>query len=85
MPVPIGKLLRIVVDCKDCKHLRRAPFEARLEGCYHPELMRAKQKDAFLDEQQIPGNHEKVNLRGDCEHFEAAAKPTRWWQRLLSA
>jgi len=65
------------VDCHECVHFRRAPYEARKEGCYLPKNMVAKQKDAYLDEQQLPGDHEKINLRGDCPDFEARpAKPS---------
>jgi hypothetical protein len=72
-------------NCADCKHFRRAPDEVKRDGCYHPELMRASQKDAYLDEQQIPGDHKKLNLRGDCKKFEARERPPAWWRLLLSA
>lgn len=71
------------VNCKDCHHLRTAPYEAPLTGCWHPDNMKVTQKEAFLDQQQQPGDNRKINLRGDCAQYEA--KPTRpsLWQRLL--
>jgi hypothetical protein len=69
-------------DCRLCVHFRSAPFEARIEGCYLEKNMASKQKQAFLDEQQLPGDHEKINLRGDCpDHCARATKPSLW-QRL---
>ena len=72
------------VYCKNCRHFRSAPWEAKHEGCYHPELMQAKQKDAFLDEQQMPGDHERINRNGDCKDFAARKKPLAFFQRLFS-
>ena len=71
-------------DCHRCIHFRRAPDQARREGCYLPSNMPMKQKDRFLDEQQIPGNHEKINLRGDCPDFEALQAKPSWWERIFS-
>lgn len=59
------------VDCKKCRHFRSAPYEAKKEGCYFPANMPQKQTDAFLDEQQIPGDHRAINRRGDCPDFQA--------------
>jgi len=70
------------VNCRDCKHFRSAPYEARLEGCYLEKNMVSKQKAAFLDEQQLPGDHRKINLRGDCPDFQARAKKPSLWRRL---
>ena len=70
------------VDCRDCRHFKRAPYDAPRTGCYFPDFMVAKQKDAFLKEQEIPGDHRKINLRGDCPKFEAHAKKPSLWQRL---
>ena len=70
------------VDCHDCKHFRGRPYAARIDGCYLEKNMASKQKQACLDEQQIPGNHEKINFNGDCPDFEARAKKPSLWQRL---
>jgi hypothetical protein len=69
-------------DCHVCKHFRSAPYEARVAGCYLEKNMPSKQKQACLDEQQLPGDHEKINLRGDCPDFVARAKKPTLWQRL---
>jgi len=61
----------IRVDCQDCIHFRTAPYEAPHTGCWHEENLKVSQKEAFLDQQQQPGNHRKINLRGDCAQFEA--------------
>lgn len=71
------------VRCEDCVHFRRAPYEAPRTGCYHPDNMKVKQKEAFLDQQQQPGDHEKINLRGDCAQFEARPVALPFWKRLL--
>lgn len=77
------------VLCKDCRHFREAPYEANITGCWHPENLQVKQKDAYLDQQQQPGNQRKINLRGDCGQFEARPVQLsllpRLWQRLLRA
>ena len=73
------------VDCTDCIHFRSTPYEARIDGCFLAKNMPGRQKDAFLDEQQVPGNHEKINLRGDCPDFEARPREVSFWQRLFSA
>jgi hypothetical protein len=72
------------VDCEDCLHLKRAPYEASRTGCWHPDFMQQRQKDAFLDEQQIPGDHEKINLRGDCPKWEPKPKKLSFWKRMLA-
>ncbi len=73
------------VDCRRCAHFRSAPYEARIAGCYLPKNMASKQSARFLDEQQIPGDHEKINLRGDCPDFEARPVRGSFWRRLFSA
>lgn len=73
------------VECRACRHFRSAPYEARREGCYLEKNMPVRQKDAFLDEQQIPGDHEKINLRGDCPDFEEREGRASLWQRLLAS
>jgi hypothetical protein len=72
------------VDCRTCLHFRSSPFEAKFEGCYLAKNMEAKQKQAFLDEQQQPGKHGKINFHGDCPDHAARKKPLGWWQRLWS-
>jgi len=67
-----------MVECKDCIHFKRFPGGTtwkRKTGCYHPDHMEQKQSDEFLKEQEIPGNHAKINLRGDCSTFEP--RPTK--------
>ncbi len=71
-------------DCRDCRHFRSTPYEARIAGCYLPKNMVSKQKAAFLDEQQLPGDHEKINRDGDCPDFAARERKRSLWQRLWS-
>jgi hypothetical protein len=71
------------VNCRDCTHFKQAPYEAARTGCYFPDFMVVKQKDAFLKEQEVPGDHRKLNLRGDCAKVEPRAKKLSIWQRLL--
>ena len=77
------------VLCKDCRHFRQAPYQANITGCWHPDNLAITQKVDYLDEQRQPGDHRKINLRGDCEQFEA--RPVRLsllprlLQRLLRA
>ena len=52
------------VHCKDCAHFKEGPWDATKTGCWHPDNMSMTQGAAFLDEQQEPGDHEKINLRG---------------------
>ncbi len=73
------------VDCNACVHFRRAPYEARWEGCWHPDNMKMKQKEAFLQEQQLPGNHRIINMRGDCPQYEARPEREPVWRRFLRA
>jgi hypothetical protein len=42
------------------------------------------QKERFLDEQQVPGDARKINLRGDCPKFEKRAPRAGLWKRLLA-
>ena len=46
--------------------------------------MLSSQKEAYLDQQQIPGDHKKINLRGDCPDFSARAKAPGLLQRIFS-
>jgi len=71
------------VDCRHCKHFRAAPYEARLEGCYLPGNMSSKQSAAYLDEQQLPGRHDKLNRNGDCPDFVAREQKPSLLKRLL--
>jgi hypothetical protein len=72
------------VECRNCRYFREAPYEAPKTGCWHPEFMQQKQKDAFLQQQEIPGNHVQINLRGDCAKFEARAPKLSFWKRMLA-
>ncbi|MDA1263693.1 MAG: hypothetical protein O2816_01280 [Planctomycetota bacterium] len=73
----------IRVNCNDCIHFRKAPYQAPRTGCWHPDSMKVTQKEAFLDEQQQPGNHRKINLRGDCGLFEQGAAKLSFLKRLF--
>jgi hypothetical protein len=73
------------VDCQRCAHFRRAPYEARWEGCYHPDHLKVKQKEGYLDEQQLPGNHRAINRDGDCVDYEARPVERSVWKWLLGA
>lgn len=73
------------VHCQNCAHFRRAPYQARLEGCYLPDNMKVKQKESYLDEQQLPGNHKRINRDGDCADYEAKPASVSLWRRLLGA
>jgi hypothetical protein len=72
------------VYCADCRHFRSAPYEARRDGCFHPDNMQGRQKDAYLDEQQIPGDHERINRNHDCSQYAARAARPSLLRRLLS-
>ncbi|HIG11586.1 MAG: hypothetical protein ABGY71_14725 [bacterium] len=73
----------MTVSCESCRHFRRKPYEAPHTGCYHLDLMVVKQKESILDEQQTPGDHRKLNLLGDCEHFSARPEKPSLLKRLL--
>ncbi len=74
----------IKVSCKDCLHYREAPYGAPRTGCWHPDNMLVRQKDAYLDEQQQPGDNRQINLRGDCQQFESKKKGPSFLERILS-
>jgi hypothetical protein len=77
-----------MVECKDCRHFRAYPGDTvwkRRTGCYHPDLMEQKQTDSFLKAQEVPGNHEKINVRGDCAKFEARPRRGSVLSRLIAA
>jgi hypothetical protein len=44
--------------------------------------MASKQKQACLDEQQLPGDHTKINADGNCPDFLARKVKPSLWQRL---
>lgn len=72
------------VECQQCVHFRTAPDEAPHTGCWHPDNMKQRQTDAFLKQQELPGDHVKINLRGDCEQYEKKPKKRSFWRRLMS-
>ena len=71
------------VDCRRCVHFRGAPYEARLDGCYFPGNMPAKQSARYLDEQQQAGDHERINRNGDCPDHQARVVKEPWWRRIM--
>jgi hypothetical protein len=76
-----------MVECKDCIHFRKLPGDStfrRRTGCYHPQLMEQKSSEPFNAAQDIPGNHELINLRHDCAKFEARPRKSAV-ARLLAA
>ena len=75
---------RANVDCRTCVHFRSAPYETRFEGCYLEKNMLSKQKLSCLDEQQLPGDHHKINRLGDCPDHRARARKPSFWRRLWS-
>lgn len=46
--------------------------------------MPVKQKEAFLDEQQTPGDHRRINMNADCEQFEDVPAKPSLFKRLFS-
>lgn len=70
--------------CTNCAHLKTAPYQASRTGCWHPDHMQNTQKDAWLDEQQAPGDHKLINLREDCASFDAAPAKKSFWQRFAA-
>lgn len=77
-----------MVDCKDCKWFRSLPGDTvwkRRTGCYHPENMEQKLSDPVHQAQEIPGDHEKLNVRGDCARFEGAPRKGSLISRMLTA
>ncbi len=73
----------IKVSCTNCRHFLAKPYEAPHTGCWHPDNMASSQKDGYLDQQQLPGDHRTINLRGDCASFEAKPKKLTLWERFL--
>ena len=71
-------------DCKACRHFKSAPYQARINGCYHPDHMKVSQKDAYLSEQETPGDHRAINRRGSCGDFESHPKKRSLLSRILS-
>jgi len=79
---PSGNMQR--VECKTCVHFRTAPDEAPHTGCWHLDHMQQKQTDAYLKQQELPGDHKRINLRGDCAQYELKPKKRSLWQRLMA-
>jgi hypothetical protein len=75
------KLQRAV--CAECLHFRTAPEQAPYTGCWHPDNMRQRQSEAYLEQQQLPGDHTQINLRGDCPQFEKRPPKKSLWRRML--
>lgn len=71
-------------DCRRCRHFRSAPYEAKFEGCYLEKNMVSRQKQYCLDEQQLPGDHAKINSRRDCPDFAPRTARPSFWQRLFA-
>jgi len=71
------------VDCNECCHFKSAPYEARIDGCFHADHMKVVQKDAYLNEQETPGDHRAINRRGDCASFEGKAEARSFLSRFL--
>lgn len=73
------------VECRTCVHFREAPYQAPRTGCWHPDHMQQRQKDRFLAEQEIPGDHRKINLRGDCPKHERRPPKPSIWKRMFAS
>ncbi|MEM7309725.1 MAG: hypothetical protein AAF682_23825 [Planctomycetota bacterium] len=71
-------------SCDTCRHFRAAPYEAKQAGCYLPSNMEGKQKDDYLDEQQLPGDHEEINRKGDCADHAPRRSRSKFLTRLFS-
>ena len=71
-------------DCKNCLHFKEAPYGAAHTGCWHPDNLRVSQKEAFLDQQQLPGDHKARNFSGQCTLFEGRPSGKSLWQRIMS-
>ena len=78
-----------MVRCQDCRHFREYPYGEsifkRKTGCYSPEHMEQSQDDFFLKEQEVPGDHEQINLFGDCAQFEALEPAPGFLSRMMAA
>lgn len=72
------------VHCKDCLHFLEAPWKAPKTGCYHTEHMESAQSANFLDEQQEAGDHETINLLGDCAQYERKPAKPSFLKRFLN-
>jgi hypothetical protein len=80
----------VKVECRNCLHFREYPYGdgtvwKRKTGCYHPDLMVQKQSDGFLKEQEVPGDHEKINVRGDCPKYAARPPDPSLLQRFFNS
>ncbi|MBM3990606.1 MAG: hypothetical protein FJ298_06295 [Planctomycetes bacterium] len=77
-----------MVDCKDCQWFRSFPGDTvwkRRTGCYQPQHMDQKLAERVHQAQEIPGDHEKLNVRRDCGRFEALPRKGSLISRMLSA
>lgn len=71
-------------ECKNCKYFREAPWDAPRTGCWHEDNMETSLSARFNDEQQEPGNHIKINLRGDCAQYESKSAGLSLWEKFLN-
>lgn len=77
-----------MADCVDCLYFRERPGDTtwkRKTGCFHPDHMDQQQKDAFLKEQEVPGDHRVINAGGDCSEFELAPGKASLFKRIVLA
>lgn len=77
-----------MVDCNDCLFFKRFPGDTvwkRRTGCYHPENMEQKLSERVHQAQEVPGDHEKLNVRGDCPVFAARPRRGSLISRLITA
>jgi len=77
-----------MVDCKDCTHFVQRPGDTvwkRKTGCYHPQHMEQSQADGFLREQEVPGDHSRINADGNCSEFEARPARPSLLTRIVQA
>jgi hypothetical protein len=77
-----------MVDCKHCTYFRALPGDTvwkRRTGCYHPEHMEQKLAERIHQAQEIPGDHERINARGDCAQFTAKPRHGSLIARMLAA
>jgi hypothetical protein len=77
-----------MVECKDCVYFARRPGDTvwkRKTGCYHPDNMEQTQSEAFLSEQEVPGDHRRINADGDCGQYEARPERPSLLVRLARA
>ena len=74
-----------MVDCNNCIHFRERPGDTTWKlktGCFHPDHMQQSQQDEFLKEQEIPGDHTRINADGACAQFEARERQASLFKRI---